>query len=475
MLDELPSAMTNESAHHLSAPRGVSRLCAAWQIGLTKPLSTIEQHGVATTPKEHPVVKKSLIGFVAASVVVLATGRIEATNGYFATGYGTQSLGTAGAGVAIPTDTLAPSVNPATLVFVPNQVDLGVGLFNPNRSYNVSGGPSGYPGTFGLAPGKIDSGSRLFGIPAFGASWKAGANGALGIALYGNGGMNTNYDARTFGVAPTGVDLSQMFIAPTYARKLGDRHAIGVTGVVAYQRFAANGLQAFAGFSSDSDCLTNNAHANAYGGGVRVGYVGSFSPYLSVGASYQSRIWMTRFEPYKGLFAQSGAFDVPSTWVAGIAIKPTPNLDLLADVQQVRYSEVKSVANGMLPNLLQAPLGGDNGAGFGWRDMTTLKLGLQQRMRDGWTWRAGYSYGRQPIPSTQVLFNILAPGVEEQHASFGLSKAAGHGKELSFAITRAFSNTVTGPNPLEVPGRQQISLEMNQWDVQVGYAFRFGR
>jgi long-chain fatty acid transport protein len=421
------------------------------------------------------MVKQTLVGFVAAGLVVCSTGRLGATDGYFSTGYGTQSKGVAGAGVAIATDTLAPALNPATLVFVTDQIDLGASLFNPNRSYSVTGQPSGFPGTFGLAPGTVESGSRLFAVPAFGAAWKAGAHGAFGVAVFGNGGMNTNYNVPTFGVAPAGVDLSQMFIAPTYARTFGAHHAVGVTGILAYQRFSASGLQAFAPFSSDDDCLTNNAHANSFGGGLRVGYLGTVSKYLSVGASYQSRIWMQKFEPYKGLFAQDGSFDVPSSWVLGVAVKPTTNIDLLADVQQVRYSEVKSIANTLLPNLMQAPLGSETGAGFGWQDMTTYKFGVQQRVKSGWTWRAGYSYGKQPIPSSEVLFNILAPGVEEHHATLGLSKAVGHGKEVSLALTRAFSNTVTGPNSLEAPGRQQIGLEMNQWDVQIGYAFRLGR
>jgi long-chain fatty acid transport protein len=418
---------------------------------------------------------RTFVGCAAACLTLAASGTLHATDGYFSTGYGTQSKGVAGAGVAIATDTLAPAINPAALVFAPGQIDFGASLFNPNRSYNVTGQPSGFPGTFGLVPGTVDSGSRLFAIPAFGAAWKAGAQGVFGVAMYGNGGMNTNYNTPTYGVAPAGVDLSQMFIAPTYARQFGSHHAIGVTGIVAYQRFSANGLQAFAPFSSDDDCLTNNAHANSFGGGVRVGYLGSVSRYLSVGASYQSRIWMSAFEPYKGLFAQNGAFDVPSSWVVGVAVKPTPRLDVLADVQQVRYSEVSAIGNAMLPNLMQAPLGADTGAGFGWQDMITYKFGVQQRVGEAWTWRAGYSYGKQPIPSSEVLFNILAPGVEEHHATFGLSKIVGHGKELSLAVTRAFSNTVTGPNPLEAPGRQQIGLQMNQWDLQIGYAFKLGR
>lgn len=419
--------------------------------------------------------KRTVVTFVAGGLVVFLTAGVDATNGYFSTGYGTESKGVAGAGAATATDTLAPALNPATLVFVPDQIDVSASAFNPNRSYTVLGPPSGIPGTFGLAPGTVSSGSRLFVVPAFGVARKAGARGVLGLAMYGNGGMNTNYRAPTFGAAPAGVDLAQMFLAPTYARSLGARHAVGITAIIGYQRFAASGLQAFSPFSSDRNRLTNNDHANSFGGGVRVGYTGTLSRHLSVGASYQSRIWMSKFDEYQGLFAGNGSFDVPSTWVAGVAVKPTANLDLLADVQQVRYSEVTATGNALMPNLMQAPLGSDTGAGFGWNDMTTYKFGVQQRLRRGWTWRAGYSFGRQPIPASEVLFNILAPGVEERHATVGLSKTVGRDKALGVAVTRAFSNRVTGPNPLEVPGRQQIGIEMDQWDVQIGYTIKLRR
>jgi len=46
-------------------------------------------------------------------------------------------------------------------------------------------------------------------------------------------------------------------------------------------------------------------------------------------------------------------------------------------------------------------------------------------------------------------------------------------RTLAFVVFGVFA-LATGPNPLEVPGRQQIGLEMNQWDVQVGYTFRLG-
>ena len=89
-----------------------------------------------------------------------------------------------------------------------------------------------FPGTFGLAPGEVESDIKYFPIPAFGASWDAGENGAFGLALYGNGGKNTNWPTATFYAGtPTGINLSQMFVAPTYALKLADKHALGVTAI----------------------------------------------------------------------------------------------------------------------------------------------------------------------------------------------------------------------------------------------------
>lgn len=398
----------------------------------------------------------------------------QATNGYFAHGYGTKRKGMAGAGVAFAFDTLGPATNPAATAFVGRRYDVGIALFNPNRDYTVTGAPSGFPGTFGLAPGTVESDSRFFPIPHLGANWRLDDTSSLGLAVYGNGGMNTNYDARTFGFAPTGVDLSQLFVAPTYARKLGSKHALGVTGILAYQRFEAKGLRAFSPFSGAPASLTDNAHSNSFGFGARIGYLGEWSPRFSLGASFQTKVKMGEFDGYAGLFAEGGDFDVPANWTAGVAVKPTDRLSIAFDVQQVLYGDVNSVGNPLLPGLQTARLGDASGAGFGWQDMTTFKGGVEWRSSDHWAWRAGYSFGEQPIPSTEMLFNILAPGVIEQHLTFGFTRGLGQGREISIAVMRALSKSVEGPNPLEAPGQQRIDLRMDQWEFEVGYGFGFG-
>ncbi|MBI5847689.1 MAG: outer membrane protein transport protein [Nitrospirae bacterium] len=406
------------------------------------------------------------LGFVA--------GDAQATNGYFAHGYSIESKAMGGAGVALPQSSLDASVNPALMAFVGTRADISLSIFNPNREYTVEGTPSGFPGTFGLTPGTVKSDSNYFLVPAMGANWVMTNKSSIGISVFGNGGMNTDYDKSTFyGSKPTGVDLMQLFIMPTLSVKVTPKHSLGFSPIIAYQRFEERGLQAFAAFSSDPANISNRGYDNAYGFGGRIGYYGEIMPYLSVGASFQTKIWTTKYGKYAGLFAEQGGFDIPANWTIGVAVKPTPALAFLFDVQKIYYSDTNSIGNPMMPNLMTAALGNDGGAGFGWHDMTVYKAGVQWKSSNAWTWRAGYSYGKQPIHSEDVMFNILAPGVIEQHATVGVTRAISKTQDLSFSLMHAFSKTVSGPNPMEVPGMQELRIKMNQWEATLGYTWKF--
>lgn len=418
-----------------------------------------------------------------ALILGLAVGAApaHATNGYFAHGYGTHYSGMAGAGAALSLNTMASATNPAALAFLGKRVDIGVAVFKPNRSYAVTGNPSGFPGTFGLTPGSWESDNTTFFIPSLGANFKVGENGAFGIALYGNGGMNTDWPNEVFYAGNAGVDLSQMFVAPTYAIRLAENHGLGLTAIGAVQWFQANGLASFSPFSTDPTSLTENGKSYSYGGGLRFGYMGNLSPYFSVGASYQTKIWMSEFDKYAGLFAQKGDFDIPANWVVGVAIKPTENLDIAVDYQQILYGDIPAIANPMMPALgacmmgqVGSCMGGPQGPGFGWQDMGVIKIGAQLRTGNGWTWRAGYSYGEQPIPESEMMFNILAPGVIEQHVTAGFSKAFGT-QEISFAVMRGLEKTISGPNALEAPNQQTIDLQMDQWQFELSWGFGIDR
>jgi len=413
---------------------------------------------------------------VVATMALTASTAVWATNGYFAHGFGTANKGLGGAGAALPLDALAAADNPASIGFLGTRYDTGVAFFSPIRKYTVTGTPTAVPGTFGLAPGTVTSGSELFAIPHFGASWTVGNDTVLGLAVYGNGGMNTDYNTNTYlGSSPTGIDLSQLFVATTYARRLGieQGHSIGLSAITAFQTIEIQGTQAFAAFSSSPTRVANNGHEESFGFGARLGYIGQLTPKFSVAASYQSKIAMSEFDDYAGIFANQGDFDVPASATVGLAYRIGSSVALAADVQQIYFSDVTAIGNPLLPNLMTTQLGLHAGAGFGWDDMTVVKLGVQWMSGESWTWRLGLTTGEQPIPPSEVFPNIIAPAVVEEQVTAGFSRRLAGDRALNLAFMYAPSNDVTGPNPLEVPGAQQIRLEMRQLELQLGYSWRF--
>ena len=429
-----------------------------------------------------------LIIFCFGMILLLISVRAFATNGYFSHGYGVHYKALAGSGTSLSLSTLGAATNPAGLVHLGKRFDAGLGLFSPKREFTVTGNPSGFDGTFGLAPGTVQSDKSVFFIPSFGSNFMLNDNSSLGISIYGNGGMNTHYPAQVFGGAdPTGVDLSQLFVNASFSKKLGEKHSIGVSGILAYQIFEATGLEAFANFSSDPVHLTGLGHDNSFGFGFKLGYMAELAEGLRIGAAYQSEIYMSEFTEYGGLFADQGSFNIPANWNAGISYQFSDSWLVIFDVQQIKYSSIESIANpldpmalppafpdgmgGFVPNPAQVALGESGASGFGWQDVTVYKLGTQFSGVEDWTFRAGFSMSEQPIPESQMIFNILAPGVIERHATFGFSKAMGEKNELSLAVMHGFSKSINGPNYFEAPNQQDIELKMNQWEFEVGFSF----
>ncbi len=412
-----------------------------------------------------------------------------ATNGYLAHGYGIKSRGMAGAGVALPQEALIAATNPAGIVFVGDRLEINAALFSPRRSYEVTGTPSAAPQS-ALAPGKVDSSREYFVLPEAGATWQLNDHSALGLTLYGNGGMNTSYSAAntagsagTFGAGTAGVDLAQLFLSPTFAYKFNNGAALGVSAVLAYQYFEAKGLTNFGGLSNSAQNLTNNGHDNSFGAGINLGFILPVSDVVTLGGGFRSRVYMSELDDYQGLFAEQGDMDIPASATIGLAWKTTASLTLALDVQKTWYSSVDAVGNSMQPAINSCGgakfggaqtdpscLGGNNGIGFGWKDMTTVKLGVQYEASNDWTWRAGYSHGNQPIPESEVFFNILAPGVIEQHFTAGFTKKFDNGsQEINFAAMYAPSKSISGP----ISSTQIVELEMKQYQLELGWSLLF--
>jgi long-chain fatty acid transport protein len=199
-----------------------------------------------------------------------------------------------------------------------------------------------------------------------------------------------------------------------------------------------------------------------------------------VGASYQSKTFMSEFDKYADLFADSGSFDIPPSLRLSASYSATPAVSLHFDFERTLYSDIDALAN-PIQNLFGCPtagaggtdlescLGGVNSAGFKWDDVDVYKFGIEWMASANTTLRVGYSTAKQPIGNDQILFNILAPGVVEQHFTAGATRLLSNGNELSVSVMYAPSNTVSGTNTFDPT--QQIDIEMHQFELEIGYSF----
>ena len=415
-----------------------------------------------------------------------------ASNGYQLNGWGVASRGMSGAGIALEDDAMGAAGNPASIAELEgNQWQIGSTILHARPSFRAGEIPAGEPtpGNFAFRPGirrgdpdQASQVSKIFFIPYGAATWQLDDRSNIGVVVYGNGGLNATYQSfDNSGVCPAGTpqrgilcfgdagsDIAQIFIAPTYARRVNDWLTLGANALVVGQSIEIRGLGIFAGQSQNPDKLTNNDHDYSYGYGGKVGAQAQISPRLRAGLTYQTRVYMTEFDEYSGLLAEDGDFDIPSYVQFGLAWDAVPRLTLVADFQKIFFNSINSLGNSSAsPGLL----GEDNGPGFGWEDVEAYKVGALYRHNATWTWRAGYTRTKQPVRPEHVSFNLLAGSVLDDHLNFGFSYKVDHNSSLGMAFLWAPRNTVSGPNP-QVPG-QQLETSLEAFTIDIAWQHRF--
>jgi long-chain fatty acid transport protein len=407
-------------------------------------------------------------------------GGAHATDGYFSHGYGIKSQGMGGVGIALPQDALAAATNPAGMGLVGDRADVGLTWFRPQREAEISGTPGGF------SDGKFEGNNREnFLIPEAGFNKVITPEVSLGVSVYGNGGMNTDYEKQIPLLSGatgnhSGINYMQVFVAPTVAWKITPSQTIGVSVNLGYQRFEAKGIDNFTFISASPGNVTGRGVDDAYGIGLHLGWIGQISDNVTLGATYQSKTNFQKFDKYKGLFAGGGVMDAPSTYGIGIAVKATPQLTIAADVQRILYSDVDAIGNSISqwngqPFVSGGPgnLGKSSGPGFGWDDVTVFKLGASYAYSDSLTLRAGYNHSTQPVPKKEALFNILAPGVVQDHLSLGATWVLANKGELSVGYTHAFEESVNGTNAIPPQfGGGNVKLKMYQDSLGIAYGWK---
>ncbi|WP_284124792.1 OmpP1/FadL family transporter [Parerythrobacter aestuarii] len=413
-----------------------------------------------------------LQGTIAFALVAAITAPAHATDGYFQHGVGVKGKGTGGVAVALPQDATSIGANPATATEIDHRVDIGVEVFVPDRSAQISGN------AFGLNGNYNGNGANPFVLGDVAYVRPVSDKVTVGIVFFANGGMNTVYETNPFGPlggqGDAGVDLKQAFIMPTAAVKVAEGHSVGASVVGVVQSFKATGVQPFAGFSADPANFTNRGTDWSVGVGFKLGYYGKLTEGFSVGAFYQSKVGTGKFDKYAGLFADAGGFDVPESWGVGAAVDVSDKLTVGVDYKKINYDSAPSVGNSIASLFQGVPFGASDGPGFGWSNIDVLKVGAVWQASDKFTLRAGYGRSENPIPANETFLNILAPGVVQDHFTLGGSVQLSSKAELSAYVMRAPTNRVSGAGsipPMLGGGEADIFLAETSGGLSLGFTF----
>lgn len=429
---------------------------------------------------------------------------VHATNGMNLEGYGPIALGMGGASLAYDNGAAAVMNNPATLGLKAqgSRLDIALGMLGPDVKATCASAP--------CTGASASSSGDAYYMPAVGWIRRDGAF-TYGVAMFGQGGMGTDYDATSFLAAGSGAPVRSelgvgRLIAPL-AYQVNPNLIIGgsldLVWAMLDMRMAASGAQlgsmvtassgplaaalpGLAGapwaridFSDDSD-FSGKAKATGFAG--KIGFTYQASPTLTVGGTYHSRTALNDMETGSagasmsafGGFADPGKITVrdfqwPETIGLGIAVQARPDLLVAADVKHINWSDVM---HSLRMTYTSAGMGGsvDFTLPQHWDDQTVLALGLAYKATPALTVRLGANLSDNPIPNTTV--NALFPAIVENHFTLGFGYAFGEGSELNFALSHAPKVTVTRPAEATPPAAAvQGEHAQTSWQLMYSKVF----
>lgn len=414
--------------------------------------------------------------------------------GLFDYGFSTISQGMGGAGAALPSDSISASVNPAAMAFVGHRADVGLGMIVPNTYYTADPAPGGPAVSLIIAPGDHRMTMDIFMVPNAGINWNIDPKDTFGISFYSPAGFGSSYanigNAIAQGVSVPGPagdgrltsDLKIATASFTLAHKLTPDTSFGASFLVLIQSFQSRGANGFSAITVDGagSNLARGTDYN-YGVGVRLGFLTRLVSWLDFAASYQPVVRMTQMRLYTNLFPDRGQLDIPANGILGIAIHFTDKLVLAFDVQHIWYGTVKQYTNGnsgvvtaaCATGQTQRCFGGSDGPGFGWRDQTDEKIGLEWQATPKWTFRLGWDHSNEVVRTTQLAANIIAPGaVLQDDFTAGASYKANRRNQLNFAFGYVPTRTLTGLNELSA-GTQKFTIRAGGVNFALGWTYLF--
>jgi long-chain fatty acid transport protein len=386
--------------------------------------------------------------------ILIAVPVVFAADGNELVGIGAVQKGTVGAGVAFPQDSTWALLNPASIVELDRRLDLSLEFLDIHRGIR----PRGLPLIVNVSEVKMTDGSGVF-IPSFGMIWPTD-RGTFGFGVFGVQGNLADFRAprTTLAIPDNGDRRSQLEIARiplSYAYQFDNGWAIGGSLLGVFSRFRTDNLTL-----NLRPTEGDNDWDYGLGIGLQLGVYKKWDR-IAIGAAWRSRQAMQQYDKYEDLIQWN--LDLPQTIQAGVALRLTDKLHVLADYKWQEWSALKQQAETTIRG------------GLGWDDQHIYKLGLVYELNDRWTLRAGASHGKSPISDEFVFANATTPAFAEDHVAIGFSYQLTERSEFHFAWEHSF------PEEREDNGRGDLFSILGQGTrasfqedgVVVQYSFKF--
>lgn len=263
-----------------------------------------------------------------------------------------------------------------------------------------------------------------------------------------------------------GTSFDRQYFSPGIEHEFADGSILGVSAIVAYQRYSAASLGLTAASRPDQSPWIPSTFSpqeeSGYGTGVRLALRQEVIKGIAIDAGFQSRIDMEEFAAYRGVYSQPADLDIPARASVGLAFQASEKSWLNVAIERVMYSDISAFPSRYLPNRFLSLLGDSTSPAFNWDDLTVFRVGYTWSDGADQQWHIDLSTRTQPSPSSKLLSRALEGDLASNALVVGYSRRTGDRSRLAFNAAYApaeyaFGGSVLGVTTEELG--QQVELE----------------
>jgi long-chain fatty acid transport protein len=258
-----------------------------------------------------------------------------------------------------------------------------------------------------------------------------------------------------------GSSFERQYFAPGFEHQFSDNGVLGVSAIIAHQRYSAANLGLFAASTPDAPFWTPSTYSpyqeSSYGTGVRLAVHQELIDGFALDAGFQSRIDMEEFAAYRGVYSQPADLDIPARARVGLAFQASQKSWLNVAVERVLYSEISAFPSRYLPNRFLSLLGDSTSPSFDWQDLTIYTVGWAWSDGAKQQWNINLSTRTQPSPSSALLSQALDGDLADSAMIVGYMRRTGKHSQLNFNAAYAPSEYAFGGSVLGI-----TTEELNQ-------------